>query len=135
MTRTLILTAALATATFAAVPAQAGIAVHVSFGGDHGDTHYARRMGVDRGLEDGRHKAWEDVNRRRSPSVRRHEWYREGDRGYRHSFGPRREYVVGYRDGFERAYRDAYRQARRHEYRDRDRDRDRDDRYGRDDRR
>ena len=134
MTRKLILTGALATGVLVAAPLQAEVVVGISLGPrvtltqyrGHGDPRVSHRVGLERGMEDGREKAYEDVRKRRRLDVDRHRWYREGDRGYQYRYGPRWDYVRGYRHGFERAYEDAYRRAmarygHRRDHRDRDR--------------
>jgi hypothetical protein len=42
--------------------------------------------------------------------VLRHKWYREGDRHYRSSYGPRQQYENIYRQGFKEGYDHGYRE-------------------------
>lgn len=132
MTRKLILTGALATGVLAAVPLQAGVVVGISLGSHvtltqyrgHADPRLSYRIGLEHGAEDGQRKGYEDARKHRSLNAHRHSWYREGDRGYQHRYGPRWNYAHGYRRGFERSYENAYRRAMaRHghgeDYRDR----------------
>ncbi len=41
---------------------------------------------------------------------RRHNWYRDGDRGYNNRYGSREQYKAAYRDAFERGYAQGYRE-------------------------
>jgi hypothetical protein len=90
-------------------------------GYDRGD-RIAFEKGYEEGLEDGR----KDRDRRRRFDPARHDEYRDGDHGYRERYGPRYEYVRGFRSGYLRGYRDGF-DVRRYGRTARDR-------YGRDDR-
>ena len=89
-----------------------------------------QRIGYAQGYEEGFDEGRKDAERGRGFSVRRHDEFRDGDRGYRREYGPRHLYVDGFRSGFEEGYRDAY-QSRYGRY-GRDRYGDRYGRYGRD---
>ncbi|HEV8132535.1 MAG TPA: hypothetical protein VGQ81_14915 [Acidobacteriota bacterium] len=65
-------------------------------------------MGMDRGYRDGNEKGRSDYDKRRSPDVRRHDWYNDADRGYSSSYGNKRDYQAGYRNGFQRGYDEVY---------------------------
>lgn len=62
------------------------------------------------GVNDGYEKGREDARDRDSYDVRRHKWYREGDRHYRSSYGPRQQYENLYRQGFREGYDRGYRE-------------------------
>lgn len=82
----------------------------------------AFEKGYEEGLEDGR----KDRDRRRRFDPARHDEYRDGDHGYRERYGPRYEYVRGFRSGYLRGYRDGFDVRRYGRATTRDR-------YGRDD--
>ena len=99
----------------------------------------AYRIGYDKGLEDGLKRGAKDRTKGDDHDLIHDPKYRKGDAGYKKSYGPRQDYITGYRDGYEQAYRRGYRTG--DEARQRDRDgraypADRDDPYGygRDDR-
>jgi hypothetical protein len=69
---------------------------------------YAGRIGYERGYEDGLRRGRDDGDDGDRYDVTRDGKYRDGDRGYRSSYGPRVEYVHSYRSGFEQGYRDGY---------------------------
>lgn len=95
----------------------------------HGAYPVAFEKGYEEGLEDGR----KDRDRRRHFDPARHDEYRDGDHGYRGRYGPRYEYVRGFRSGYLRGYRDGF-DVRRSGRSDRDRyGRYGDGRDGRDD--
>lgn len=92
------------------------------------------RIGLDNGYGEGLREGRRDGERRREYRFSNDRRFRSGDHGYRRSFGPRYEYVRGFRSGYERGYRAGYeastRYARGYGY-----GRNRyykDDRYGRD---
>ncbi len=92
------------------------------------------RIGLDYGYGEGLREGRRDGERRRDYRFSNDRRFRHGDAGYRRSFGPKYEYVRGFRAGYERGYRAGYeasiRYARGYGY-----GRDRyykDDRYGRD---
>jgi len=62
------------------------------------------------GVNDGYVKGREDARDRDAYDVRRHKWYREGDRNYRSEYGPRRQYEDLYREGFREGYERGYRE-------------------------
>ena len=79
------------------------------------DPRYGQRGGYsiayDNGLRDGLEKGREDIRKSRSFDVRRHEWYRDGDRSYNNGYGSREQYKVDYRAGFDAGYDQGYRQG------------------------
>jgi hypothetical protein len=60
--------------------------------------------GYDKGLDDG------DDGDRFAPE--QHKWYREGDRGYKGSYGSRDRYKIEYRQAFRQGYDQGYRDSR-----------------------
>ncbi len=91
---------------------------------DRGDSRYPSRypypnrdrgygqvynLGFDQGYRDGSEKGQSDYSKNRAPDVRRHDWYRDADRGYHSSDGNKRDYQAAYRRGFEQGYDEAYR--------------------------
>jgi hypothetical protein len=71
---------------------------------------YNRGPAYSNGLNDGYEKGREDARDRDSYDVLRHKWYREGDRHYRSSYGPRQQYENIYRQGFKEGYDRGYRE-------------------------
>jgi hypothetical protein len=69
------------------------------------------------GYHDGRSAGYRDSGRRDRRSFWDDGRYRRGDYGYRRHFGPRSEYIAGYRSGYERGYDD---RRSRNRYRDRE---------------
>lgn len=65
-------------------------------------------LGFERGYRDGIKQGEKDASKRRTFDPRRHDDYRDGDEGYRSSYGSRRDYSNGYRRGFEEGYRGAF---------------------------
>ena len=63
----------------------------------------------DRGLREGEQKGREDAKDGDRYDPRRHNWYRDGDRGYKDRYGSREQYKAAYRDAFERGYAQGYR--------------------------
>lgn len=69
--------------------------------------------GYNKGYEDGLKKGRDDERHRRAADPRRHDWYRDGDRGYdRDDDGPRANYIAAYRDGFLNGYAAGYDERR-----------------------
>jgi hypothetical protein len=66
----------------------------------------------DKGFSDGYEKGLDDGRDRDRFQPERHKWYREGDRGYKSSFGSRDRYKVEYRDAFRQGYEQGYRDSR-----------------------
>ena len=62
------------------------------------------------GVNDGYEKGREDARDRDAYDVLRHKWYREGDRHYKSSYGPRQQYENVYRQGFKEGYDRGYRE-------------------------
>jgi hypothetical protein len=124
----------LALAATAVAPTAAQAEVRVGIGINVGNDHGYRRgretfqIGYDRGLEDGMHRGRREA-RRSDFDFRDDRDYRRGDAGYRGHYGPKHEYVSGYRRGYEQGYRRAFASTRH------GRDYDRNDRYDRDGRR
>lgn len=71
-----------------------------------GDTY---RIGYDRGFDDGQKGGVKDRSKGDIYSLSRDSKYRKGDAGYKKSYGPKQDYIAGYRDGYEQAYRRGYR--------------------------
>jgi len=69
---------------------------------------YAARVAQERGYEDGLNRGERDGRKRDRFDVTRDGKYRDGDHGYKSSYGPRSEYVRAYRRAFEEGYRDGY---------------------------
>jgi hypothetical protein len=113
-----------------------GVARYDGYGRGSRNGGPAFRYGYDRGWREGSEEGRSDGRRSRDPRFWREGEYRDGDRGYRHWMGPRRDYTAGFRAGYEAGYRRAY-AASRPRWRDDERwddDRYR-GRYGYDDRR
>ena len=64
--------------------------------------------GFDRGFREGQDKGIGDARSRRAFDPSRHGAWRDTDKGYRSSYGPRPQYERGYRSGFEQGYRSAF---------------------------
>jgi hypothetical protein len=109
----------LAAAAFAfPAPSQAQVLGDVFAGGDSRaprDDRYgyadAYRTGYDRGFEDGLKHGVKDRSRGDERDLMHDAKYRKGDAGYKKSYGPRQDYIAGYRDGYEQAVRRGYRTA------------------------
>jgi hypothetical protein len=69
---------------------------------------YAARIASERGYEDGLKRGGRDGDHRDRFDPTRDRKYRDGDHGYRSSYGPRYEYVRAYRRAFEQGYRDGF---------------------------
>lgn len=82
--------------------------------------------GYERGYYEGAKEGARDARGGRRFEYRDEGRYRDGDHGYRSSYGPRREYTQGFRRGYEEGYRRGY-ATRRHAYENRRYGRDRDD--------
>jgi hypothetical protein len=65
-------------------------------------------VGFEKGYEDGLKHGRKDGDRRETFEFTHDKHYRQGDHGYRSEYGPRFEYVRGYRRGYEEGYRDGY---------------------------
>jgi hypothetical protein len=119
---------------------------HDDYGYGRGQSRYGRNgapaygIGFDKGYEDGLHHGRKDGDQRRGYEFRHDGRYRDGDHGYRSSYGSRYAYVQGYRRGYEAGYKDGFeaygfrgghgRDGRYGRYDDRGYDRNRrDDRY------
>jgi hypothetical protein len=74
---------------------------------------YGYNAGFDRGYREGLDKGRDDGKHHDSYDPRRQKWYRDGDRGYKDEYGPRRTYENSYRDGFLRGYDQGYRERSR----------------------
>ena len=66
----------------------------------------------DNGARDGFEKGQEDGRKGRSFDVRRHSWYRDGDRHYENRYGSRQQYEDVYRGGFQQGYEQGFREWR-----------------------
>ncbi len=91
------------------------------------------RTGYDKGFEDGMKRSEKARSKGDEYDLIHDSKYRKGDAGYKKSYGPRQDYIAGYRDGYEQAYRRGYR-AGDARGRDDPYGYGRDGRYGRDDR-
>ena len=69
---------------------------------------FAYDRGMERGYQDGLKKGDEDFRKSRSYDLNRHKDYRNADKGYKSSYGARRDYQAGYRNGFEEGYRRSF---------------------------
>ena len=75
---------------------------------DRGYESYGARAAWERGYEDGLNRGRRDGEHGDRFDVTRDGKYRDGDHGYRSSFGPRFEYVRSYRRAFEEGYREGF---------------------------
>lgn len=66
----------------------------------------------DKGLSDGYDKGLDDGRDGDRFAPERQKWYREGDRGYKGSYGSRDRYKMEYRDAFREGYERGYRDSR-----------------------
>lgn len=87
----------------------------------------AYRIGHDKGHQDGLERGVKGRSAGGGQDLARDPRYRKGDAGYKKAYGPRQEYIAGYRDGYEQAVRGGGRAADPYDY-------GRNGRYGRDDR-
>ncbi len=69
---------------------------------------YDSRFGYSKGYEDGLEKGRDDIHHNRRYDPQRHDWYRDGDRGYKREYGPRTDYTAAYRQGFVNGYAAGY---------------------------
>jgi hypothetical protein len=69
---------------------------------------YAARVASEKGYEDGLKRGRRDGDHRDRFDPTRDGKYRDGDHGYRSSYGPRYEYVRAYRRAFEQGYREGF---------------------------
>jgi hypothetical protein len=65
-----------------------------------GDTY---RIGYQKGVEDGQKRGEKDRSKGDRGLIHDSK-YRKGDAGYKKSYGPKQDYIAGYRDGYEQAY-------------------------------
>jgi hypothetical protein len=65
-----------------------------------------------RGYQEGYREGERDGRQRRSFDIRRHDAYRDGDRGYNRAYGDRGRYRDEFRDGFEAGYGAGYQRVR-----------------------
>jgi len=77
-------------------------------------TYDTFRIGADYGYAEGLREGRRDGERRRGYHFSSDRRFRHGDAGYQRSFGPRYEYVRGFRAGYERGYRAGYEQSLRY---------------------
>ena len=72
-------------------------------------TQFGSRAAFDRGFQEGRREGERDARSRQTFDVRRHDAYRDGDRGYnRGRDGDRNRYREEFRRGFEEGYRSSF---------------------------
>src|SRR3970282_2003036 len=69
------------------------------------------RIGYEKGLEGGQKSGGKARSKGDEYSLIHDSKYRKGDAGYKKSYGPKQDYIAGYRDGYEQAYRSGYRAA------------------------
>jgi hypothetical protein len=69
---------------------------------------YSGRAGFENGYEDGLKRGRHDGEHRARYDVTKDSKYREGDHGYKRSYGPMSEYVRSYRQGYEQGYSDGF---------------------------
>ena len=82
-----------------------------SYPGDRGG--YGRYSPAsEKGLAEGYEKGLDDGNDGDRFAPEQHKWYREGDRGYKGSYGSRDRYKIDYREGFRLGYEQGYRDSR-----------------------
>jgi hypothetical protein len=72
----------------------------------------AARGAYERGFIEGRREGEKDARERRPFDVRRHDAYRDGDRGYNRDYGDRNRYREEFRRGFEEGYRSSFERIR-----------------------
>jgi hypothetical protein len=121
-----VLAAAGMLAAPARLQAAPGVGIGILIGGDHdrrdgyGQSYdYGRdayRIGYDRGFEEGIKHGAKDGHKGESYNFWHDKRYRNGDSGYKGYYGPKHEYVAGYRRGYEAAYRRAYVETRHRHY-------------------
>ena len=70
------------------------------------------RAAYDRGFQDGQRDGEKDARSRQPFDVRRHDAYRDGDRGYSREDGDRNRYREEFRRGFEEGYRYSFERVR-----------------------
>jgi hypothetical protein len=66
----------------------------------------------DKGFSEGYEKGLDDGNDGDRFAPEQHKWYREGDRGYKGSYGSRDRYKIEYREAFRQGYDQGYRDSR-----------------------
>lgn len=76
--------------------------------GDLGYEAYSGRIGFEKGYEDGLRHGRDDGEDRRDYEPTHDRKFRQGDHGYRSSYGSRYDYVRSYRQGYLQGYRDGY---------------------------
>lgn len=81
------------------------------YGGYGGSSGYYSPA-FDNGARDGFEKGQEDGRKGRSFDIRRHSWYRDGDRHYENRYGSRQQYEDVYRRGFQQGYEQGFREWR-----------------------
>jgi hypothetical protein len=97
--------AALLVAALALIsPASAAAGAAAPQSGRYDDQRYAYDYGYREGVDEGAR----DARDGRPFDVRRHDEYRDGDRGYDRRYGNRGQYKQAFRDGFSRGYNDGY---------------------------
>jgi hypothetical protein len=73
---------------------------------DYGRGAFA--AGRDRGFYEGAKDGARDARNRHGFNLYRDRTFRDGDQGYRSSYGPRSVYTRGFRQGYEQGYRRGY---------------------------
>jgi hypothetical protein len=78
---------------------------------DYNDRQNIERLAFQNGYDEGLEHGRRDLREGRQYSIARHDEFRDGDEGYRRSYGDRELYRRLFRQGFERGYADAYRRG------------------------
>src|SRR4051812_1546259 len=94
-----------------AAPATAASRVIYETGDRYATTRssaYSGQVGYDNGYDDGLKRGRHDGDKGGRFDVTQDSKYRDGDHGYKHSYGARSEYVHSYRRGYEEGYRDGF---------------------------
>jgi hypothetical protein len=73
---------------------------------------FGSREAYNRGFQEGRREGERDARGRGTFDVRRHDAYRDGDRGYNRRDGDRNRYREEFRRGFEEGYRSSFERIR-----------------------
>jgi hypothetical protein len=89
---------------------------HGRYGGYERYGYDTFRIGADNGYGEGLREGRRDGARGREYRFSRDSKFRHGDSGYRRAFGPKYEYVQGFRAGYVRGYRAGYESATRYAY-------------------
>jgi hypothetical protein len=92
-------------------PATAAPRVIYETGDRYANTQYSAysgQVGYENGYGDGLKRGRHDGDRGDRFDVTKDSKYRDGDHGYKSSYGARSQYVRAYRSGYEQGYRDGF---------------------------